>query len=203
MKNIAVLASGNVHKIKEFIEIMTDYEILSLKDIGFSSDIDENGKTLFENSLIKARAISEFLREKNLNYAVIADDSGLFCEGLNGLPGINSARFSGIHGDDEANRQKLLKELDKVDNRKAYFGCAVVMVNPDGSYYVGDGKTYGTILKEYAGDTSFGYDCIFQSDDLGVSFGLASSAEKNSVSHRKRAIMDLLKNIDEGRCNRK
>lgn len=190
-----VLASGNKHKIKEFKEILSDYEILSMSEIGFKGDIDENGMTLEENALIKTKAIREFLDSIGLDYPVVADDSGLFCDALNGEPGINSARYAGHHGDDEANRQKLLRNLDGETNRRAYFGCIIVMQMSDGKYFVGDGKTYGKILDHYDGDTSFGYDCIFLSDDLGLSFGSASAEAKNSVSHRGRALQDLLKNI--------
>ena len=197
MKQKLVLASGNKHKIKEFREILTDYDIISMSEIGFDGDIEENGTTLEANSLIKTIAIRKFLDSKGLDYPVVADDSGLFCEALDGEPGINSARYSGMHGDDEANRQKLLAKLDGVSNRKAYFGCVIVMLLKNGKYYVGDGRTYGTILNQYDGDTSFGYDCIFLSDDLGVSFGKASAEDKNSVSHRGRALVDLIANIEK------
>ena len=192
---IIVLATGNKHKLKEFKEMLQDYNIVSMYEVGFSGDIEENGKDFFENSLIKAMAIRRYLDEIGLDYWVMADDSGLCCNALRGKPGLYSARYAGDDANDEANRQKLLKDLSNADNRSAYFECVIACVRPDGSYLYGEGKTHGDVLFKYSGDTSFGYDCIFFSDDLKKSFGEASSDEKNSVSHRRRALQDLLKNI--------
>ena len=189
MKKI-VLASNNKHKIKEFKEIITEVEILTLNDIGYIEEIEENGDSLLENALIKARTISEYLKGKELDYDVIADDSGLFCIGLNLDPGVYSARYAGIHGNDKANRDKLLFNL-KDKNREAYFCCTIALYHIDGTYEYREGKTYGKIIDEEKGDTSFGYDCIFLSDDLNKTFGEASSDEKNSVSHRSRALSQI------------
>ena len=191
MKKI-VLASNNTHKIDEFREMLKDYEILSLKDIGFMEDIVEDGSSFFENALIKAKTISEFLQDKNLSYDVIADDSGLCCNGLDGVPGIYSARYAGEHND-QANRDKLREELKKVDDQTAYFVCEIVLYHSDNTYQSFVGKTYGTIIQDERGKKDFGYDCIFLSDDLGKTFGEASAVEKNKVSHRSRAIQELLK----------
>ncbi len=192
-----VLASGNQHKIREFKEILDDFEIISMKDVGFNEDIEENGETFFDNALIKAKAIRKFLDSKNLDYCVLADDSGLCCNGLGGQPAVYSARFAGVNATDENNRQKLLELLEDASDRSAYFCCNLVLLNDNGEYILGVGKTEGEILKEYSGDTSFGYDCIFLSKDLNKSFGDATHEEKNSVSHRGRAIEDLKKNIEE------
>lgn len=186
-----VLASNNKNKIKEFKQILKDDEILTMHDVGFYDEIDETGETFLENALIKAKTISEFLKTKGLDYPVVADDSGLCVEALNGEPGVYSARYSGVHGDDEANRQKLLKKLEGVENRKAYFQCITVEYFSDGSYKVGDGRTYGTITYKKIGDETFGFDCLFLSDDLNKTFGEASAEEKNKESHRFRAIKDL------------
>ena len=190
MKRI-VLASNNKHKIKEFKEILSNVEILTLNDIGFNDDIEENGTTFLENSLIKASTISKYLKDKGLDYDVIADDSGLCCVGINLEPGIYSARYSGDH-DDKANRDKLINELKDKD-KKAYFNCTIVLYHIDGTYEYSEGKTYGTIINEELGDTSFGYDCIFLSDDLNKTFGEATDEEKNSVSHRYRALNEIKK----------
>lgn len=190
--NKIILASNNKHKISEFKEILTDCEILSLRDIGFDEDIEENGKTFAENSLIKARAVSEFLKKKGVVANVIADDSGLCVDALNGEPGIYSARYSESHND-KSNREKLLKNLQNETNRKAYFNCTLVELFPDGNYLIAEGKTFGKITTQEIGDTSFGYDCLFFSDELNKTFGEATSQEKNNVSHRKKAIENLKK----------
>ena len=189
MKKI-VLASNNKHKIKEFNEILKTIEILTLNDIGYFEEIEETGTTFLENALIKASTISKCLKEKGLDYDVIADDSGLCCTALNDAPGVYSARYSGEHGDSKANRDKLIKDLKDKD-RTAYFNCTIVLYHIDGTYEYKEGKTYGKIIDEELGDTSFGYDCIFLSDDLGKTFGEATSEEKNKVSHRYIALEQI------------
>ena len=185
-----VLASNNIHKIKEFMEILENVEILTLGDIGYLEEIEETGETFLENALIKASAISSYLKSKNLDYDVLADDSGLCCLGLDLGPGVYSARYAGEHVKPKDNRDKLIKELKDKD-KTAYFICTIVLYHIDGTYKYKEGKTYGKIIDEEKGDTSFGYDCIFLSDDLGKTFGEATSEEKNSVSHRARALEQI------------
>lgn len=185
MKKI-VLASNNEHKIKEIKEMIKMYEILTLKDIGFLDEIEETGNTFLENALIKARTVNEYLKLKKLDYDVLADDSGITCDALDGAPGIYSGRYASDH-DFKANRDKLINDLKGKDNTACY-NCTMVLYHMDGTYEVGVGKSYGKIIDEERGDTSFGYDCIFLSDDLGKTFGQASNEEKNKVSHRGRAI---------------
>lgn len=187
-----VLASNNKNKIREFREIFKDREILSLNDIGYFDEIEETGETFLENALIKASSISKYLKNKNIFFDVIADDSGLCVESLNGEPGVYSARYAGIHGDDTRNRQKLLNELKDKENRKAYFVCNIVLYKPDDTYINVEGRTYGTIADKERGSKTFGYDCLFLSDDLHKTFGEATSLEKNKVSHRARALEKLL-----------
>ena len=197
MKKI-VLASNNKHKIKEFGEILNNVEIITLKDIGYFEEIEETGETFLENALIKSSTISKFLKSKNLDYDVLADDSGICCVALNGAPGIYSARYAGEHGDSKANRDKLINDLKGKDNR-AYFNSTIVLYHTNNTYEYKEGMTYGKIIDKELGDTSFGYDCIFLSDDLGKTFGQATSDEKNKVSHRYRAlqqIKEILKNKD-------
>ena len=189
MKKI-VLASANAHKIKEFNEMLKDYEIVSMADIGYFDDIEETGSTFFENSFIKAKAIRDYLRDQNLDYMVLADDSGLCVNALNGEPGVYSARYGGDH-DDEANRQAVIKKLQDKTDRSAYFVCTIVLLDDD-NIITAEGKTYGTITERKYGENGFCYDLIFYSNDLEKTFGQASSEEKNSVSHRRRAISDLL-----------
>lgn len=188
-----VFASNNKHKISEYKSIIKDYNILTLNDVGFYDDIIEDGKDFYENALIKAKTVYDFFKNKGLDYIVIGEDGGLCVDSLDGEPGIYSARYSGVHGDDAANRNKLLFKLDGLD-RSSYFMCVIAMIrNGEVSYYTG--KTYGSITNEEIGDTSFGYDCLFYSSDLGKTFGECSNEEKNSVSHRGRAIEEMVKDL--------
>lgn len=187
-----ILASSNEHKIKEFKEIFSNDQVLSLKDINYTEEIEETGETFLENSLIKAKTISAYLKEKNINASVIADDSGLCVNSLNGMPGVYSARYAGGHGNNKENRNKLLNELKYKKDRSAYFVCCLVEYFPNDTYIHVEGRSEGYILNEETGDTSFGYDCLFFSTDINKCFGVASAEEKNSVSHRGRAIQKLL-----------
>ena len=132
-----------------------------------------------------------------MNCLALADDSGICVEALDGAPGIYSARYAGEHGNDKKNRDFLLKNLQGKSNRRAYFISAVALVYPDGKEIVAEGRTYGNILHEEVGENGFGYDCLFESEDLGKSFGVASADEKNAVSHRFRALQSLLQKWKE------
>lgn len=190
MKTI-VIATNNQNKLKEFKKILDNYNIITLKDIEYLNEIEETGQTFEENALIKAETIHNYLKQKNLEYIVIAEDSGLCVDSLNGAPGVYSARYAGGHGNDQANRDKLQKELEGKE-RKAYFICTIALYYPSGEYKTFDGKTFGEISKKELGSKEFGYDCIFYSHDLNKTFGEASQEEKNKVSHRARAIEKLL-----------
>lgn len=179
-----VVASGNEHKILEIKQIFTDAEIISMHELGFSGDINETGKTFKENAKIKAEFIA-----KKFSCPALADDSGLCVDALGGEPGIYSARFSG--GGEKQNRKLLLKRLNGLTDRRAHFESAVCLCFPDGTAYFGSGATYGEILYKETGTNGFGYDSLFLSKDLNKSFGEATAEEKNSVSHRYRALCDL------------
>lgn len=181
-----VVATGNAHKLREIADIFTEYDVVSQKQMGFDEDVEETGTTFVENALIKARAAS-----KALGCIALADDSGLCVDALGGAPGVHSARYCGRHGDDKANRDLLLNNMRNESNRRAFFISAVALVYPDGTELVAEGRTYGNILREERGDGGFGYDCLFESEDLGKSFGLATAEEKNAVSHRFRALQAL------------
>lgn len=193
MKKI-VLATNNKHKLKEYKEILKDYEMITLNDIGYFDEIEESGTTFEENALIKAQTIHNYLKNNNLDYIIIAEDSGLCVDSLDGAPGIYSARYAGEHGDDQANRDKLQKEL-LGKKRDAYFICVILLLYPDGEYKTFNGKTYGKISEQEKGKKDFGYDCVFYSDELNKTFGEATEEEKNKVSHRGRAINELLSEI--------
>ena len=185
-KKTLVVATGNLHKLSEIAQIFPEYTIISQKQAGFDEEVEETGTTFTENAFIKAEAAC-----KALNLPVIADDSGICVNALGGAPGIYSARFCGVHGDDKANRDLLLKKLENASDRTAYFESAIALVRPNGENVTAQGRTYGHILCRETGEGGFGYDCIFFSDDLQKSFGVATPEEKNSVSHRYRALMAL------------
>ena len=142
-----VLASANKHKIEEFNEILgKDFKILSLADIGFNKEIDETGSTLIQNAKIKAEAVRDFLKENGQDYPVISDDSGLFIHALGGKPGVYSARYAGEHND-QANRDKVLEELDNRLDRTANFECVICyMSKKEMKLFIG--RTYGEITTE-------------------------------------------------------
>lgn len=189
-----VLASNNKYKVKEIKEMLKDYNIITLNDINYYDEIEETGETFLENALIKAETIHNYLKEKNLDYIVIADDSGLCVDSLNGAPGVYSARYAGEHGDNEANRDKLQKEL--IGKKKdAKFVCTIVAYYPNGQYKSFVGETFGRIIEEELGNKDFAYDCIFYSNELNKTFGEAKEEERNRVSHRGRAIEELIKGL--------
>lgn len=188
-----IVASGNKGKIKEIEAIFGEfYKIVPMSEIGYTQDIEETGETFYENALIKAKTVSEAVKMD-----VLADDSGLMVEALNGEPGVYSARYAGTHGNDKLNREVLLKNLKNKSNRKAKFVSSVVLCTASGETYFGYGETHGEILFEEVGENGFGYDCIFKSVDLNKSFGLATAEEKNRVSHRYRALIDLKNKLDD------
>lgn len=186
-KRQLIVASGNAHKIHEISQIFTEFEVISQKQAGFDVDVEETGETFIENALIKARAAS-----KALGCMVLADDSGLCVDALGGAPGVYSARYCGYHGSDEENRATLLKNMQGITDRRAHFTCALALVYPDGREILAEGHTYGKILEKEDGDGGFGYDPLFESDDLGKTFGKATEEEKNAVSHRFRGLQALL-----------
>ena len=189
-----VLASRNKKKIAELQTLLGEYiegiEILSLDDVGILGEIEENGNSFSENALIKARAAA------SSGYIGIGDDSGLEVDALGGAPGIYSARYAGGHGDDEANNQLLLKNLEDKTDRSARFICALACVYPDGREDICViGKAEGEIISEYRGAGGFGYDPLFYFPLLGKTFGELSAEEKNRVSHRSDAIRKMAEKL--------
>ncbi|MGN1372804.1 MAG: RdgB/HAM1 family non-canonical purine NTP pyrophosphatase [Candidatus Coproplasma sp.] len=180
-----VVASSNLGKIQEFKEIVHGVNFITMREAGFEGDPEETGETFKDNAYIKAKAVYDQLKRP-----VIADDSGLCVDALGGAPGVYSARFSG--GDFKANRELLLKRMEGISERSARFVCSVCYIDENGETLFGEGRTEGKILFEEIGNKGFGYDNLFFSFDLGKSFGEADEEEKNTVSHRYRAIEDLL-----------
>lgn len=192
MKIIA--ATQNIGKINEIKKIFGSlgFEIVSPKDIGIDIDVEETGSTFLENAMLKAQAIHNICKE-----AVIADDSGLCIEALGDAPGVYSARFAGENATDSDRINKVLTEMKNKTNRFAKFISSVVMILPDERSFSARGEVTGKILNEPSGTNGFGYDPIFFSDELQKSFGDASEAEKNSISHRARALMNLYNQIKD------
>ena len=189
-----VLASRNQKKIREMEAILACHipgiRILSLDDIGFVGDIEENGTTYEENALIKA---STALEACGGRYAAIADDSGLSVDVLDGAPGVYSARYAGGHGDDAANNALLLKNLEAVPphERTARFVCCIACVFPDGRRITVRGETEGLIIDEARGNGGFGYDPYFYYVPYGKTFSELTAEEKNAISHRGKAVAKL------------
>lgn len=191
-----LIATHNVKKRDELQRILSPLgiEVVTDSDIGCTlRDVDENGSSFEENALIKAFAGCE-----DSGLPCIADDSGLVVDALNGAPGIYSARYSGVHGADEANNDKLLKELKDVpeDKRTARFVCSVCCVFPDGRKITVNGACEGTIFRERHGNGGFGYDPLFNCG--GRPFGEITGEEKDMISHRGKALRllaDELKKI--------
>ncbi len=189
-----ILASRNKKKIREAEAILAGHfpgvHILSLDDIGFAGDIEENGNTFEENALIKARTA---LAASGNRIAAIADDSGLSVDALDGAPGVYSARYAGGHGDDAANNALLLKNLAHlpVEQRTARFVCCIALVYPDGREMTVRGETEGLIIDDARGDGGFGYDPYFYYQPFGKTFSELTAEEKNAISHRGKAIAKL------------
>lgn len=187
-----VIASNNKHKVAEISEILKGKfdNIYTLNDLNIDVDVEETGKTFMENAVIKARAISRLS-----GMAALGDDSGLEVDALNGAPGVYSARYSGVHGDDNANNALLLKNLSGITNRHANFTCAIAVCYPDGTIVAAEGKSYGRILEEPKGEGGFGYDPLFQSNEFGATYAELTQEQKNLVSHRGRALKELQKKL--------
>ena len=183
-----VLASRNKKKIGELQTLLAKYlsevEVLSLDDIGFEGDIVEDGETFEDNAYIKASTVAQ------LGYIGVGDDSGLCVDALDGAPGVYSARYAGEHGDDAANNALLIKNLASKEDKTARFVCAIACVFPKDTsrgYFV-RGEVEGKIIDEYRGEGGFGYDPLFYYEPFGKTLAEMSAEEKNSISHRGKAI---------------
>ncbi len=194
MQTKIILATSNAHKLQEVRVILEGYEIISLKEIDFTDEIVEDGNSFEENALIKARYIHNISGQ-----TVIADDSGLCVDYLNGEPGIYSARYAGQPTDDQANNNKLLQALEGVSQEKriAYFVSAAAVVFEDGQEFVCRGEVSGKIAFEPKGENGFGYDPLFICDETGIRYAEMNANDKNSISHRKRAFAKLKPIIDD------
>lgn len=187
MKRKLVFATNNAHKLEEVAAILGDkVELLSLNDIDCHTDIPETAETLEGNALLKSSFIY-----RNYQLDCFADDTGLEVEALNGAPGIYSARYAGGEGHNaEANMQKLLQNMQGVQNRKAQFRTAICLIL-DGKRHLFEGIVKGEIIKEKRGGTGFGYDPIFVPDGYTQTFAELGNETKNKISHRALAVEKL------------
>lgn len=182
-----VFASNNKHKIQEIKQLLPEtFEIVSLEDIGCFEDIPETADTIEGNAILKADYVTQ-----NYGLPCFADDSGLEVEALNGQPGVFSARYAGEQKNDEDNIQKLLTELQNHSNRKAQFKT-VIALNLNGKQHLFTGIIKGQIISEKRGINGFGYDPVFVAENSDKTFAELSSEEKNKVSHRAKAVKELI-----------
>lgn len=180
-----VVATNNKHKLREIEEILNGFEIIPAKEVLKEFNPEENGRSFCENAFIKAKALKE-----HTEFPVLADDSGLEVFALGGEPGVFSSRYS-EDGSDEANLKKLLLNLEGINNRKARFVCCMVLVFGD-RVIEKVGFVYGSITEKPRGKSGFGYDPVFVPDGYNRTFAEMGEKEKNSISHRRRAL-ELIK----------
>ncbi len=187
-----VFATNNAHKLEEVSAILgNSVELLSLKAIDCNDDIPETAETLEGNALMKARYIHE-----RYHCDCFADDTGLEVEALNGAPGVYSARYAGVAHDSEANMQKLLKELEGKENRKARFRTVIALIL-DNKEYLFEGIVEGEIIKGKRGGSGFGYDPVFVPQGESATFAELGEEVKNRISHRARAVEKLNQFLNE------
>lgn len=196
--NKILIASNNQNKIREIKQVTDKFpiEIISLKEAGIDKDIDETGKTFKENAFIKANEIYKSIKG---NMMVLADDSGLMVDALDGLPGVYSARFAGEHGNDKKNNEKLLHLLKgkPLEERSAKFVCAIVLIVNDKEIINVEGEIKGYIIEKELGYNGFGYDPLFLVPEYNMTFAEMDSKRKNSISHRGRALAKFEKEFKE------
>ena len=187
-----VLATANRHKVIELSRILAaghvDVRVSSLAEFPGAPDVAETGATFAANALLKAHAIAKFT-----GLPAVADDSGICVDALNGMPGVLSARWSGRHGDDEANLRLLLAQLADVpdERRGAQFVCAAALVLPGGREHVSEGVVSGRVIRELRGQNGFGYDPIFVPSSANITTAEMDPADKDRISHRGKALRGL------------
>jgi XTP/dITP diphosphohydrolase len=188
MADVVVLATRNEGKIKELARILGSVPLVGLDEFPGAPEVAETGATFEENALLKARAIAAVTGQPS-----VADDSGLCVDALNGMPGIFSARWSGTHGDDQANLDLLLAQISDVpdERRGANFTCAAALVFPDGTSQVVLGEVTGQLIRMPRGSGGFGYDPVFVPDGYDVTTAEMTADEKDAISHRGKAFRAL------------
>ena len=196
MMNKMVIASKNKGKVKEIKKLLSDmpFDVISMLEEDVDIDIVEDGRTFEENALIKAKAV-----KNHISAIVVADDSGLEVDYLDGAPGIYSARFAGEGSSDEQNYMKLLSMLEGVEESKrtARFVCAIAVVLPDNSNLIVKGECEGRIGFKPEGDNGFGYDPLFYIPQFDATMAQLDISVKNSISHRAKALGKLVKRLND------
>jgi XTP/dITP diphosphohydrolase len=187
-----VIASHNIHKIREFKSILKKvgtFDLFSLMDFPDYVPVEETGSTFEENAILKARHAATALGK-----LVLADDSGLVVPALKGAPGVYSARYAGKNASDKDNRQKLLKEMRLLQDhsRQAYFECVLALATPEKLIKTAKGVVEGVILEKEKGSAGFGYDSLFMKHEYGKTFAELNEETKNRISHRRKALDRLL-----------
>ncbi len=182
-----IIASNNAGKLREFRAILEPFglEVVSQREAGFCQDVEETGTTFAENAAIKAKAVYAAM-----HCPVIADDSGLMVDALDGAPGVYSHRFAGEGATDADRNAKLLHELDSIpaEKRTARFVCSLCCAFPNGDVLTAEGTCEGTILSAPRGENGFGYDPVFHPDGFDRSMAELTMEEKNAISHRGKAL---------------
>ena len=196
-----IFATGNKGKMNEIREIMSDsVPVFSMAEAGVSTDVEEDGNSFMENSFIKARAVARTCKENGIDDAIVlADDSGLVVDALNGEPGIYSARYLGEDTPYSIKNAKIIERLNGVsdEDRTARFVCAIACVMPDGREYSAEATYEGAIGYEERGEHGFGYDPIFYLPDRGVYSAELDPDEKNRISHRGKALRMMKEILSE------
>lgn len=190
MKTV-LLATNNENKVNEIKDILCELnlKVVSLKEMGINVEIEEDELTFMGNALKKALALYNMVDNKK--YMVLADDSGLGVEALGGAPGVFSARYAGEHGNSKANNKKLLEEMNGLKDRRAKFICAMVLIVDKDNIIKTQGEVHGSITFEEKGNNGFGYDPLFFIPKYNMTFGEVDKDTKNSISHRKNALIKL------------
>ena len=192
-KPLLLAATGNEHKLRELQEMFRDYYTLApMTAAGFFGPIDENASTFAGNAVIKAEAVCEAT-----GLPAIADDSGLSVEALDGEPGVMSARYSGEHGNDDANNDLLLSRMEGKEDRRAHFECALALKFPGKEPIVTEGRCPGVILHKRRGTGGFGYDPLFLYEPMNKTYAEMNQEEKNEISHRARASEAMRKEMEK------
>lgn len=188
-----IVATNNQGKVKEIKNILYPHNVMSQMEIGVDIDVEETGLTFVENAFLKARALKPYT-----DCAIIADDSGLMVDYLNGDPGVFTARYAGENTTPMQGIEKLLKNLDGVpfEGRGAKFVSVIALILPDGSEYSFEGECCGYITNILKGENGFGFDPIFYYPPFDKTFAELTDDEKNSVSHRSAAIAKLSKFLE-------
>ena len=192
-KKTLVLATRNKGKVLEVERMLKihapEISLISMADLDIG-DIEETGNSFEENALLKARTVTQIS-----GLAALADDSGLAIDALNGEPGIFSARYSGVHGDDAANNAKVLRQMAGITKRSASFIAVLALSRPDGQSIISRGELLGQIIDSPRGNQGFGYDPIFQPTGFDITTAQMSPEMKDSISHRGKALAQIAPKI--------